>query len=276
MTGDLEPRDENDREVEPAQGDGSTEIGELIGRLSGDDGMDRETRGRLLGRLARLLGQSARRAGAAGVARGRWLGDLLIAAAPHIPIRDLETLRAHHHGLEGEELADSLVKVASNSTTAVGAAGGALAAVEFTAPPLLLTAPAQLAAETLVVAAVEVKLLAELHEVYGVSVQGSGTARGAAFLTSWARQRGINPLEGGSLTGALGSAAKSALRKRLLRTLGRSMTTLGPFLTGAAAGAALNRTATKRLAATVRNDLRSNSPAAPQPPLPGENPRLPE
>nr|WP_309240049.1 hypothetical protein [Actinomadura sp. J1-007] len=262
--------------MEPAQGDGSTEIGELIGRLSGDDGMDRETRGRLLGRLARLLGQSARRAGAAGVARGRWLADLLVAAAPHIPIRDLETLRAHHHGLEGEELADSLVKVASNSTTAVGAAGGALAAVEFTAPPLLLTAPAQLAAETLVVAAVEVKLLAELHEVYGVSVQGSGTARGAAFLTSWAKQRGINPLEGGSLTGALGSAAKSALRKRLLRTLGRSMTTLGPFLTGAAAGAALNRTATKRLAATVRNDLRSTSPAAPQPPLPGENPRLPE
>src|ERR671922_98031 len=53
----------------------------------------------------------------------------------------------------------------------------------------------QLAGETLVVAAIEVKLIAELHEVYGVRVEGSGTARGAAFLTSWARQRGINPLE---------------------------------------------------------------------------------
>ncbi|WP_067488473.1 hypothetical protein [Actinomadura hibisca] len=254
------------------QGDGSAEIGELVGRLTAEESMDRETRGRLLGRLARLLGDSARRAGASGVARGRWLADLLIAAAPHIPIRDLETLSAHHHGLTGEELADNLVRVAANGTTTVGAAGGALAAVQFTAPPLLLTAPAQIAAETLVVAAIEVKLIAELHEVYGVRVQGSGAARAAAFLTSWAKRRGINPLENDSFTNALGSAAKTALRKRLLRTMGRSMTTMGPFLTGAAAGATLNRTATKRVAATVRNDLRKST-GGPKP-LPGGPPSL--
>ncbi|WP_344900650.1 hypothetical protein [Actinomadura meridiana] len=241
-------------EVEPS-GDGSTELGELIGRLTADEHLDRETRGRLLGRLAGLLGQNARRAGAAGVARGRWLTDVLVEAAPHIPIRDLETLQAHHHGLMGEELADRLVTVAANSTTAVGAAGGALAAVEFAAPPLLLTAPAQLAAETLVVAAIEVKMIAELHEVYDIRVQGTGTARGAAFLTSWARQRGVNPLETGSLTSAVGTAAKSALRNRLLRTFGRTLGTMGPFLTGAAAGAALNRSATKALAAKIRRDL---------------------
>nr|WP_242907505.1 hypothetical protein [Actinomadura terrae] len=260
--------------MEPPRG-GSTEIGELIGRLAGDDEMDRETRGRLLGRLARLLGQNARKVGAAGFARGRVLADLMAEAAPHIPIRDLATLQRHHHGLMGEELADRVVKVAGNATTAVGAAGGALAAVEFAAPPLLLTAPAQLAAETLVVAAIEVKMIAELHEVYGVQVQGSGTARGAAFLTSWARQRGINPLEAGSLTSALGTAAKSALRKRMLRVLGRSMTTMGPFLTGAAAGAALNRAATRALAAKVRSDLRgaTSDPDLP-PPLPGEHPHL--
>ncbi|WP_308166142.1 MULTISPECIES: hypothetical protein [Actinomadura] len=272
MTRDSRRRDDDG--VEPVHGAGSTEIGELIGRLAGDDDMDRETRGRLLGRLARLLGQNARRMGAAGFARGRVLADLLTAAAPHIPIRDLATLQEHHRGLMGEELADRLVKVAGNATTAVGAAGGALAAVEFAAPPLLLTAPAQLAAETLVVAAIEVKMIAELHEVYGVQVQGSGTARGAAFLTSWARQRGINPLEAGSLTSALGTAAKSALRKRMLRVLGRSLTTMGPFLTGAAAGAALNRAATRALAAKVRSDLRGSVPAPPPPPLPGERPNL--
>ncbi|WP_245667561.1 hypothetical protein [Actinomadura macra] len=266
MTGDLERRHDG---VEPPHGDGSTELGELIGRLAGDEKMDRETRGRLLGRLARLLGQSARKVGAAGYARGRWLSDMLVEIAPHIPIRDLETLQAHHRGLMGEELADRLVKVAGNATTTVGAAGGALAAVEFAAPPLLLTAPAQLAAEALVVAAIEVKMIAELHEVYGVQVQGSGTARGAAFLTSWARQRGINPLESGSITSALGTAAKSALRKRMLRTFGRSMSTMGPFLTGAAAGAALNRGATKALAAKVRNDLRGS--AGGPPPLPGDD-----
>ncbi|WP_243725889.1 hypothetical protein [Actinomadura rubrisoli] len=266
MTGDLEKRHDD---VEPAPGDGSTEIGELIGRLAGDDDLDRETRGRLLGRLARLLGQSARKVGAAGIARGRWLGDLLLEAAPHIPIRDLETLRRHHHDLTGEALADSVVRVAGNATTAVGAAGGALAAVEFAAPPLLLTAPAQLAAETLAVAAIEVKMIAELHEVYGVRVEGTGTARGGAFVTSWARQRGINPLKNESLTNALGSAAKAALRKRMLRTFGRSLSTMGPFLTGAAAGAALNRAATKSLATRIRNDLRSNTGSPP--PLPGDH-----
>lgn len=254
MTGEIERRRPD--ETEPAHRDGPTELGELIGRLTGDEQMDRETRGRLLRRLAGLLGQNARRVGAAGLARGKWLGDLLVEAAPHIPIRDLETLQAHHHGLVGEELADRLVKVAGNGTTAVGAAGGALAAVQFTAPPLLLTAPAQLAAEALVVAAIEVKLIAELHEVYGVRVQGTGSVRGAAFITSWARQRGINPLETGSLTSALGTAAKSALRKRMLRTFGRSLGTMGPFLTGAAAGAALNRSATKAMAMKIRNDLR--------------------
>jgi hypothetical protein len=189
---------------------------------------------------------------------------------PHLPVRDVQTLSAHHHGLTGERLADSLVRVAANGTTAVGAAGGALAAVEFVAPPLLLTAPAQIAAETLVIAAIEVKLIAELHAVYGVDVPGSGATRATAFVTSWAKQRGINPLETGSLTNALGTAAKTALRKRLLRTLGRSMSTMGPFLTGAAAGAALNRAATKRLAEAIRKDLRRHvGPASWHPPLPG-------
>ncbi|WP_285495205.1 hypothetical protein [Actinomadura sp. NBRC 104425] len=252
--------------AEPAA-DPTAEIDTLIGRLSAGENMDGETRGRLLARLAHLLAGGVRRAGAAGLARGRLLADALIAAAPHIPVRDLETLRAHHHGLEGEELADSLVRVASNATTAVGAAGGALAAVEFAAPPLLLSAPAQLAAETLVVAAIEVKLIAELHEVYGVRAQGSGAARAAAYLTAWGKQRGLSPLEikNGSFTNALGSAAKAALRKRLMRSFGRSISTLGPFLTGAAAGAALNRSATKRVAEAVRADLRRH--AAAQPPL---------
>ncbi|SEG12074.1 hypothetical protein SAMN04489712_103290 [Thermomonospora echinospora] len=258
----------------PRDGGRNAEIAELVGRLAGDD-LDPDSRRRLLGRLTRLLAEGARRTGATGLRGGRWLADLLMEITPHLPVRDAPTLSAHHHGLTGERLADSLVRVAANGTTAVGAAGGALAAVQFTAPPLLLTAPAQIAAETLVISAIEVKLIAELHAVYGVDIPGSGTARAGAFLTSWARRRGINPLETGSLTNALGTAAKTALRKRLLRTFGRSMSTMGPFLTGAAAGATLNRTATKRLAEAVREDLRRHmgpAPAVPhvlpRPPLP--------
>jgi len=232
------------------------EIGELIGKLSGGENLDAEARTRMLARLTRLLASSARRAGASGIATGRWLAEVFMDVAPRIPVRDLETLSRHHHGLRGERLADSITRTAANATTAVGAAGGALAAVEFTAPPLLLTAPAQIAAEALVVAAIEVKLIAELHEVYGIQLPGGVTARSSAFAGSWARERGVNPLEPGSITYALGAAAKQALRKRLLRTVGRSMTTMGPFLTGAVAGGALNRAATKRLADHIRKDLR--------------------
>jgi hypothetical protein len=243
-------------EVAPT-GDGlSQEMAELVGRLSDDESMDRATRGRLLRRLTRLLTVSARRARTAGVGRGRWLTDVVSEIAPRIPVRDLETLRRHHDGLSGEQLADSLVRAAQRTTTGVGVAGGALAAIEFTAPPLLLSAPAQVVAETVVVATIEVKMIAELHEVYGVRVPGSGTARGAVFLNAWARQRGFDPLQAGSMTTALGVAAKAGLRKRLMRTLGRHLTTLGPYLTGAVAGGALNRAATARLAEKVRADLR--------------------
>jgi uncharacterized protein (DUF697 family) len=233
------------------------EMAELVGRLSEED-MDRETRGRLLGRIVRLTASSARRAGAAGVGRGRWLTDTVMEIAPHVPVRDLETLRRHHDGLTGEALADSLVHAAQRATTGVGAAGGALAAIEFAAPPLLLSAPVQILAETLVVATIEVKMIAELHEVYGVKVPGTGTARGAVFLQSWAQQRGFDPMQPGSVTAALGVAAKTGLRKRLLRTFGRHFTTLGPFLTGAVAGGALNRAATRRLADKIRDDLRGH------------------
>lgn len=185
-------------ELVPAHDSGDAqeraEIGELIGRLSADDDLDAETRTRLLARLARLLGASARRAKVSSMATGRWLTELFADVAPRIPVRDLATLSRHHDGMLGERLADDLVRTASNATTAIGAAGGALAAVEFTAPPLLLTAPAQVAAEAVVVAAIEVKLIAELHEVYGVQIPGGLTTRGATYATAWAKQRGVNPL----------------------------------------------------------------------------------
>ncbi|ROO89260.1 hypothetical protein EDD29_6947 [Actinocorallia herbida] len=271
---------EGDR-PEPPQGEEEHEIGELIGRLSGTEELDKTTRGRLLGRLAQLLGSSARRAGVKGLAGGRWLADVFAEVAPRIPMRDLETLRAHHPGLSAEALADELVRGAVNRTTAVGAAGGALAAVQFAAPPLLLTAPAQIVAETLVVAAIETKMIAELHEVHGVQVQGGTSERTMTYALAWAKQRGVNPMDSGSLSVGLGGAAKAALRKRMLGVVGRHMTTLGPFLTGAVAGGTLNRAATKKLAEKVRDDLARYGtlargvPREPHKHLGGGHPQLP-
>ncbi len=253
-------------DLEPAAG-ASDDIGALVGRIVADDGTDAKRRAGLLGRLARAVAASARSAGVRSAAGGRWLTDLFATEiAPRIPVRDRATLVRHHRGLEGEELADALVRNAVSTTTAVGAAGGALAAVQFTAPPLLLTAPAQVVAETLVVAAVEVKLIGELHEVYGAPAPGTGLQRATGYVGAWAKQRGIDPTYAAeSLTLALGTAAKAALRKRLMRVLGRHLTTLGPYLTGAVAGGTLNRAATTGLARAVRADLRARA-------LPGGDP----
>lgn len=250
---------EQDDGKEIATTSSEEEVGELVGRLTTPGELDGAERRRLLGRLARALGTGAKKARQSGVGRGRWLADVFLNIAPRIPIRDLATLSEHHHGLLGEQLADDLVRTAQKATMTVGAIGGALAAAEFAAPPLLLSAPAQLVAETIVVAAIEVKLLAELHEVYGVRIEGTGTQRAVAFTVAWSRQRGVDPVTT-SVTLALGAAAKTALRNRLMKTLGRHLTTLGPFLTGAVAGGALNRAATKKLGEAVRNDLRGKRP----------------
>ena len=65
----------------------------------------------------------------------RWMADTVADVAPHMPVRDLDTLRRHFPGLDDEELADRLVRNAARATAGVGAAGGGVAAVEWAVPP---------------------------------------------------------------------------------------------------------------------------------------------
>ena len=232
-------------------------VGEIVARLT--DTTQPPSRGeqtRALGSLSKALLVSARSAGRASVLGGRWLTDLLIDTAPRIPLRDRATLRAQHPGVSDEELAVALVAAAAKATGAVGAAGGALAAVEFTAMPTLLTVPVQIAAETLLVAVIEVKLIAELHEVYGAGVGGTTRQRAMAYLVAWTNRRGLDPLDPAGLQLALGGAAKRALRRRLIRRAGRNLTTLGPLMSGAVAGSVVNHRETRRLGVEIRADLR--------------------
>lgn len=234
--------------------DGSA-LGDALGGVVSGGDTERSLGSSLLA-LTRLLATSARVAGAKAVVRGRWLADTFVDAAPRIPVRDAETLSTHHHGLVGEALADALVDTAVKGTAAVGAAGGALAAVEFAAPPMLLGAPAQIAAETIAMAAIEVKLLAELHEVYGFPAPGDGTQRAVAYVEAWVHRRGIDPSQPGAFRGALGQGLRRGVQRRLVGRAGRNLATLGPLLTGAVAGAALNRRETRRMSEVVRADLR--------------------
>ena len=232
------------------------EVAEVLGRLSESD-LDRGERGRLLARLTALLAGGARAAGARAAVTGTWLTGVVTEIAPHVAVRDLDTLRRHYAGRTGDELAEELVRTASFATAGVGAAGGALAALQHAAPPSLLAAPVQLAAETVAVVAIELKLVAELHVVYGRAPLAPAGQVATAYLASWAAKRGIDGPEGMPGLGVvLGAAARAQLRRRVVRRMGRNMSTLAPFLAGAAAGAELNRRETRSLGEALKGELR--------------------
>jgi hypothetical protein len=243
-------------EREPGAAVPADDVGTAVAALAEGD-LEPAERRRVLARLA----DGVRRRGVGRLFRPRsalrWITDSVAEVAPHVPVRNLETLRRHHDGLDGDELAERLVRNAARATAGVGAAGGGLAAVEWAVPPTLLSAPVLLAVETVAVVAIEMKLIGELHEVYRVPVPGGGGARAVALMQSWAQQRGVNPLVPGvGAAAVLGTAARKELRERLLRRFGRNLTTLGPLLTGAAVAGYLNRRATRTLADQVRADLR--------------------
>jgi len=211
--------------------------------------------------LARLVRLQVRQRGVKDLFKPKqavqWIADSVSSVAPYISIRDLETLRRHHDGLEGDALAERLVRNASRVTAAIGAAGGGVAAIEWTVTPALLSAPVLLASETVAVVAVELKLIGELHEVYGQPIQGGGTHRAVTLVQAWAQRKGVNPLViSGGVAAALGTAARKELRDRLMRRLGRNLTTLGPFLTGAAVAGFLNRRSTIGLGEEITKDLK--------------------
>jgi hypothetical protein len=157
----------------PAQAGQASELGSTVAALTADD-LEPAQRRRLLGQLVhdvRARGLSSLFRPRAAI---RWIADAVTDVVPHVPIRDLETLRRHFDGLDGEELAERLIRNAARTTAAVGAAGGGVAAVEWTVTPTLLSAPVLLAAETVTVVAIEIKLIGELHEVYRAPVPGTG------------------------------------------------------------------------------------------------------
>lgn len=229
---------------------------ELAGAVAGlaEPNTDSKTRAKLLVRMVR--GLRLRGAKAPRKAIG-WLVDTVTDIAPRIPIRNLETLRAHFPELDDAQLAERLVRNAARATAGVGAVGGGIASIEWAAPPTLLSAPVLLTVETVAVVAIELKLIGELHEVYGHPIRGGPMERTVDLLQAWATHRGVNPIvPGTAVATVLGSATRKRLRDMLVRRFGRNLTTLGPFLTGAAVASFLNHRGTRRLGDEVGRDLR--------------------
>ncbi|MFF0560486.1 hypothetical protein [Streptomyces sp. NPDC004266] len=234
----------------------------------GSDRIDAVRRG-----VTQGVRQGVKRGGDSAKAGLGYLADRLIDLAPRIPVRDLATLRRQFPGLGPEEIADKLVAGAANASSTVGAGVGAAAMLPV--PPAL---PAELAAEITGVAAVELKLIAELHEVYGLRPPGRLAQRSAAYLTSWSEERGIDPTKPTTVNAALGGQLKRELRQQIMKRMVRNLPNLMPFMVGAAVGAVMNRRDTKRLAGHIRKDLRARQvpwDALPElPPL--EQPENPE
>ncbi|MFD8826800.1 hypothetical protein ACFV1C_31160 [Streptomyces sp. NPDC059605] len=195
--------------------------------------------------------RGVRRSGESAKAAIGRIADLIIETAPRVPVRDLATLRRQFPGLGPEELADRLIAGASKGTAAVGAGIGAAAMMPV--PPVML---AELTAEITGVAAIEMKLVAELHEVYGLRPPGGLVQRSGAYLTSWTEERGIDVSRPTTVNAALGGQMKRELRQQIMKRMVRDLPNLMPFMIGAAVGAMMNRRDTRKLAERVRKDLR--------------------
>jgi hypothetical protein len=221
---------------------------------------------------AKAAGQGVRATGRGvrvarrGVGGGTgWLTGQVLAMAPRLKVRDQAALRAQFPGRSAEEIANALVDGAARASAAVGGAVGAWSAL-----PVLPAWPAEIATETLALVGIEIKLVAELHEAYGVPAQGNARERTTAYVSAWANRRGVALVPGG-LVLAAGSPLVRRLRWRLAARASRTAFSLAPLLTGAAARAMLNRRETRKLGHDVRTDLRGRvqdaswraSPASP-------------
>lgn len=261
-------------QVPPADdGDTADELARIAAELEAWDGsasadsVPQAERGRRMASLADSLGGTLATGwtkGASLVGSGTKNGalrlvDRLVAAAPRIPVRDLATLRAQHPDADSaEDLADSITSGAVKASAAVGAGVGAAAMLPV--PPAMAV---EIATELLAVAAVEIKMIAELYQAYGQPVAGSGTERATAYLSVWSQRRGLDLSKPGTLIAlGAGKELRQQLRKRLTRSGLRKLPSLTPMMVGAVAGATLNRRDTARLAQEIRRDLRARPPGA--------------
>ncbi|MGW4834352.1 hypothetical protein [Streptomyces globisporus] len=227
---------------------GSAALPDLAAQQQQQDRAEPQAEGRL-----HAVKRGVRKSGESAKALAAQLADRIIDTAPRVPVRDLATLRRQFPGLGPEELADKLVTGACRGTATVGAGIGAAAMMPV--PPAML---AELAAEVTGVAAIEMKLVAELHEVYGRRPPGNLGQRSTAYLTSWTEERGIDVTRPTTLNAALGGQMKRELRQQIMKRMARNLPNLIPFMIGAAVGATMNRRDTRKLADRVRDDLRKD------------------
>ena len=216
----------------------------------------------VVGGIASVLRRSLKVSRRGVTVSGHGLADLLVFTAPRIPIRSRAQLEEQFAGMNGAALAGHLIRNASRSSGMVGGATGALASAQALAMPFWVLLPAEILTETLLIAVVEMRMVAELHEVYGYPIVGDSSTRGVAILAAWSERRGV-PVERLSspegLAQALGRNTRGQImhvvKRRIMVRAARNITTLAPLFVGAVAAAEINRRATRDLGDSVVRDL---------------------
>jgi len=235
------------------------ELAALVEKLISDGG---QIARKDLYRLARLLRRYLR-VGRTGVSlNGKGLADLLLAIAPRLPVRDRAALGKSYGGVAGGTLAGQVIKTASRRSAGIGGITGAFTTAGELAPPMWITLPMEIFAETLLVTAVEMRMIAELHEVYGFPIRGDADARGIAIVEAWSTRRGVDMrrLERrGSAELArdhgLGKNLTRVVKKKLMIRAAQNLGTLAPLFIGAAIGAETNRRSTRDIGNAIIHDL---------------------
>jgi S-DNA-T family DNA segregation ATPase FtsK/SpoIIIE len=188
-------------------------VGRLVGQmLAGSSAGGRIALAReLVQRLAQMLGSLPALLGDAGRLSVRAAG-MLAGALPHLPVRDLPTLR-HQLGGDTETLADRVEQQAAALATGVWTVE-ALAGVVVPAPVIHT-------AKVLLHSAAEVRCVAELYAVYGCAPDERGVWLGTA-LRAWAAGRPVMP-------GPLDAAELRAIATRLYGAYGSLQSESGRF-----------------------------------------------
>jgi hypothetical protein len=125
--------------------------------------------------------------------------------------------------------------------------------------------PLELVVGTIAEAAIELKMVGELHEAYQRKIPGEGRERGETLLRLWGERRGITAVKyltdgpegvGDTVAGGLTKEALFDLvKKQIAKRIKRNLVSLGPAFIGAAANAELNRRSTRKLGHEIAADL---------------------
>jgi hypothetical protein len=185
------------------------------------------------------------------VAKAR-LKDGLSSLVPRTHARNLTQLRAAHPGLAPDELAQRLVADAARNSAAIGTVAACCAFA-----PIPAAAPLATAGESAAASALQLRLTAELHTVYGLLDPSPVNEGGTGYLAQWASRGSGGVVTSLEALRALALAVTRSLPKKLLRRMRpRTLFTASAVIAGLHRG----RT-TRRYGEALRRDLRADPTA---------------